>query len=793
MTGSTSVPNLDEAPRVGPQGAVGAAGGHGHYPGGPLHGEGGQYFHGGGFADQPPLLQQSHHSRSVPSVNAAVKGGDAATPHHFQHLYGGMMPPEAYNAAAQYFYMQQPNHNDPRLYPQRGGGRDFETRRSFGNLFQPYVQQPQQQQQQHVQQQPQYYQQQHAQFYNYSGQTPPPPRPSSNATAPPGSRVTTPCLANHQSRRHHLMRQASAGSLPPQSMQFRNPTPNYPPSHFLYHHNPAHPNDVESPVHQSSNDDVGYKSDGEGYKSDGGAYQRCSQRGRGGCRTNNANSGSRSHTPKNGYVSDGEGYRMARVRQDKRAAAGSAFGNHKDNSRGMRGIRRDNAAARREDEDDRHRGSDHSRTPDSMMRDDDLDDEDDEDGMGRCGMSSYSAFQAEAAAAAAASANSRPVSRGTGSNDRLAGPATATESSCEELNVESKESPLPPPPSQLRGKANGGGGAERGHGHLSSDPPSIASQSGIVMKSGGNGSSVGGRGSGGAGYRSEGSTDSPHHKYDQGGGGARRHNRTQQQMEDPDLIEVVDGSGNKVGSNKSRKTRSQGQLPTTAAGGRGRQRSQSRERGGGSGSGRGSGGSGTCATSKSLNSFERQESTASFHSGQSTHSAPPNCHQQHQLQHQRHHRTQQHQQGPYRMGYGGHPQKGLPPPPQQKHGYHLVDGPLPQGYMPHPPPQPMVESLSTQSSSSSASAPPDYATAAAAVAAAAAGMPPGMTIPPEYDQVVTVHNPPPPPPRMKKPAAAESARQKHHRGPGGGGRRGSSSQGQPKMTNDMYYMGEFYG
>ena len=50
--------------------------------------------------------------------------------------------------------------------------------------------------------------------------------------------------------------------------------------------------------------------------------------------------------------------------------------------------------------------------------------------------------------------------------------------------------------------------------------------------------------------------------------------------------------------------------------------------------------------------------------------------------------------------------------------------------------------------------------------------------------------------RMKK---SENAR-KHHRSGGGGGRRGSSSQGQqagppqqPKMTNEMYYMGEFYG
>ena len=51
MTGSTSVPNLDEAPA-----AHAGGGGHGgpHYPGGPLHGEGGQYFQGQGSAEPHP-------------------------------------------------------------------------------------------------------------------------------------------------------------------------------------------------------------------------------------------------------------------------------------------------------------------------------------------------------------------------------------------------------------------------------------------------------------------------------------------------------------------------------------------------------------------------------------------------------------------------------------------------------------------------------------------------------------------------------------------------------------------
>ena len=141
--------------------------------------------------------------------------------------------------------------------------------------------------------------------------------------------------------------------------------------------------------------------------------------------------------------------------------------------------------------------------------------------------------------------------------------------------------------------------------------------------------------------------------------------------------------------------------------------------------------------SKSLNSFQRQESAASFHSGtsaQSTQSAPtcPNhTHHKYPVPGQQitsaqslHHHigaSGSTGRGKYPMdkrSIGAQQQRGGggPPPLPQHCGMSKQPPPPPPhlGMLPPPPPQPgnmgNFESCSTQSSSSSASAPPDYAT-----------------------------------------------------------------------------------
>ena len=143
--------------------------------------------------------------------------------------------------------------------------------------------------------------------------------------------------------------------------------------------------------------------------------------------------------------------------------------------------------------------------------------------------------------------------------------------------------------------------------------------------------------------------------------------------------------------------------------------------------------------SKSLNSFQRQESAASFHSGtsaQSTQSAPtcPNhVHHKYPAQGQQitsaqslHHHTGNTgtnsgvKGGKYSMekrssGPQYHSRGGAPPPlPQHCVSKQPPPPPPHLGLLPPPPSQQIgtgnFESCSTQSSSSSASAPPDYAT-----------------------------------------------------------------------------------
>ena len=136
--------------------------------------------------------------------------------------------------------------------------------------------------------------------------------------------------------------------------------------------------------------------------------------------------------------------------------------------------------------------------------------------------------------------------------------------------------------------------------------------------------------------------------------------------------------------------------------------------------------------SKSLNSFQRQEPAASFHSGtsaQSTQSAPtcPNhVHHKYPPQGQQitsaqslhHHSGNAGVKGGKhsvdKRSLGPHYQRNEgAPPPLPQHCITTQPPPPPPhlGILPPPPSQPAnFESCSTQSSSSSASAPPDYAT-----------------------------------------------------------------------------------
>ena len=197
--------------------------------------------------------------------------------------------------------------------------------------------------------------------------------------------------------------------------------------------------------------------------------------------------------------------------------------------------------------------------------------------------------------------------------------------------------------------------------------------------------------------------------------------------------------------------------------------------------------------SQSFQSFQRQESTGSFYS---SHSAPTNCGNKHH--HHHHHQHQHHHHGPP----GRHPPQNL-------------------------------ESCSTQSSSSSASGPPDYATCSAGG---------GGGPPPSYDQASVKRghhkNPPAPPPRGDSDPMAMAPKIPPHQGGNSSRRKGprdqsigshsrsnsgirlQQGQGPPHMpqqghhqphrhhnsalsssnsktrhagTNELYYMGEFYG
>lgn len=317
------------------------------------------------------------------------------------------------------------------------------------------------------------------------------------------------------------------------------------------------------------------------------------------------------------------------------------------------------------------------------------------------------------------------------------------------------------------------------------------------------------------GYRSEGSNDSP------------MHNTNANRSDSLDLIEVVDApiySKPMNGRNKHKMSGDPSGESSSGPTGTTGKRSGSRER--------------QCSSSKSLNAFERQESSASFQSGQSmhsTHSAPPSGAQQQQGQHKIH-QVQHH--GPQRVMQGGpfHHQQGPSHPPTSQQQRYYGQPPLQnQSHHPNcqisnhvghpPPPGACIESCSTQSSSSSASAPPDYATCS-------------TTLPPSYDQALDVppkshhrgkrlyhiqpHQHTSPLQQQGRQQQMRGQQQQHiqhqaqqhqmsqqpqgrkfrqqqelqqqapkpppHQGQQGQGHSQASSRG-----NDLYYMGEFYG
>ncbi len=740
----------------------------------------------------------------------------------------------------------------------------------------------------------------------------------------PYNRHQKPCMGSGrcQSRqRSHLMRQASAGSLPPepyfdgyfgQQHQLGLPVPQRQPEyHQSYEPHQQQSGEFGQEYHsytRMTDHDGGYKSDGEGYRSDG-AYQKdnrralggAPQRGRKGGSHPRGGGGGRQNYSNNGYVSDGEGYLMHNPELE------NGRGNKRISKSGKYGSQSSSLYQETEVKE--------------ILRNKDSDDDDDDDGDDE-------ELDEELLRKPSESPSGLPLPR----------PESQTPESCEEPNlivsysrfqaeVSTTTVTAAPPPTQITSEANEGsvGGATSSceelyptevGGEVVLDNPGLADQqqkqvrkkSGMVMSgvkqkirqavanhkarealmgvdnrlqsstsgersdsqlgpSGRAGRSASGdslRESGGGsarrpdGYRSEGSNESPMHvealvRHDQ------QEEERRLQMSSIDLIEVADqvegvtsdgirrGAGPKKGG-------SAGQLHQYGKSNRRdqHQRGVSSDRGGGVSNLMVGNAGVTCTNSKSLNSFERQESSGSFHSGQSsTHSAPAMQQQHIQQQQQRVRKNRQQQPLPLPPV---HQQSQQPMASQQPqftpHNHVYQNYPVVHQQQPQPQPQfqhqrhcqlapgQQIESCSTQSSSSSASAPPDYATCSI------------MQLgPPSYDQALEApprqhrrhhhhhhHHPPPPPPatvstqQQYNQGYDQQQYHRHHNPPLVQPQQqqqqqqhqqqrkvfqrqhslqqqqqqqqlqlqlqqhqGSSSRGESVRNNQLYYMGEFYG
>jgi len=331
-----------------------------------------------------------------------------------------------------------------------------------------------------------------------------------------------------------------------------------------------------------------------------------------------------------------------------------------------------------------------------------------------------------------------------------------------------------------------------------------------------------------AGYRSEGSNDSPMIEA-----GRTRRQRSRQQQEEADLIQVADSTEAEAKKTSPRSGR-RGEMR--------RQRSESRERGPPPAA-QGAPPAFGVNSSKSLNSFDRQESSGSFHSGHSTHSAPsasapapyaPAASTQNRLGYGSkaqqaygrlaattttgHHpsqpqlyaypaQPQYHQFPPYRQYQqgGGLPPPPPPGPPRGRHPGHYQPQAMYQG----------MESCSTQSSSSSASVPPDYATCSSNTAYIHHHQQQQQQQPPSYDQAFDGYgrqqHQHPQHQAYRQPQARGQQRpyyyqqqppqpqQQQHHPPRKHSRAAAAAaipapaQPQRYRENQLHYLGEFYG
>lgn len=827
--GSSSVPNLDQNTSSSPPlfnptpipnhaSTLGLSGRGAHYDGHSYQQQQGNTV--GGYTSQQGhypndmvmimgggLIQQQNHSRSVPSV--------ASLDHHLPSFSQQNLQQQHFQQSEQHMLsnQHQPQHSQGGLNLHTGG-KHFSRGFDNGSIPTLHHEHPT-----------------HASDFHFNGRNHM-MRPSQHLQ----QQQTNPCMANGrcQTRQRQLMRQASAGSLPPESFGHFGGIFGGSASAASYHQVPGHNSqmnpgarierDPSFPNENNYMDEGGYKSDGEGYKSDGYGQMFSHRPNRRDLGTGFHPLGGRS-SRSNGYVSDGEGYiiqsSQGHTVPNKRLSKSGRFGSQSSFQRyphdaDLKLPRSDLIDDDDQDIDEIHPRS-HSRTPDT----------DDNLGVGPHvhGLPGrFPSFQGP---------SPRQVD--------VVGPQAGLggNSSCEELYAVEVLEQTTMTATVRRSNSNSGnnkndtiGGGQRSQrgsrsnsrqgtmGGSSCSDRSVESQSGVKRPqddgrsklhdhSTRHASNTNQRRRGSInrppidGYPSEGSNDSPMHGT---------------KMDSIDQIDVVD---NKKLTNSNRMENMGMKAPHGAMGSHSSvtgpsKRSGSRDR--------------QCSSSKSLNNIERQESSASFQSGQSmhsTHSAPTGhpggpplqqsvplapvnntYHSQHQQQQQQ----SQHQQQRF---YN----------PQPRHMHHpncQIASSSSSGGVP-PPPGTCIESCSTQSSSSSASAPPDYATCSG--------------IPPTYDQALEVppksqrrkwqqahgishpgpssqtamikppqqlqqqhhhhrphHHQPPPPlplssasqqqlPPKQQPSASSQAPVS---------RKQKQSQGAGK-NNELYYMGEFYG
>ena len=636
------------------------------------------------------------------------------------------------------------------------------------------------------------------------------------------------CLANNsrcQSRQHNqkLIRQASAGSLPPDhSQQHLHSHHHHHPSHVHHSQHTATRNSSQGQdrsmyqANSSSYDDGGYKSDGEAYQVCYNNHHHNHNRVRhntGGAATSNHHShshqrpirslsGQMIHEPnthqssgRNGYLSDGEGY----IIQNQRVSRSGKYGSQASSPRSDRQLMHhpddsEEESDEDEDEEDEEEEEDLEDNIEAEIHMNDMKEEkpgvttvqsttqqqSNNPGSNQADLIvSYSAFQAEALAAGknhhlpgsnSSSRRVQSIPAYLGKEQLFTMHAVTTtetatvrrsNSNNENSRMQQQSVPSAQPTSQSQVQQqpseNGQRSSRRSSRSNSRQGDSVDSGTGTgrQVRGGGASSSQSDHRSDGGyksdgwyqqrsqppqpstkrpdGYRSEGSTESPKHHEVQHMTMTDGRGGTRSAACRRNHHQGLPGAGGQAPTHHMRTSNKHMPPPMPPTGGHFT----------------------VPQNSRSLQSFSRQESTGSFYS---SHSAP---------------------------GCGRHPH-GL-----HSHAGHHSAGSSSSAAQVQPRQQQNLESCSTQSSSSSASAgPPDYNACAGA----------GGSNPPSYEQAKRRGgNPPEVPPKVpphgnskkKSGLARGNSSQRHHHFSMPVSSKSSSSRGAG--SNELYYMGEFYG